>query len=462
MFKIKLSLITSSLAAIMLSNAAYADLNLWIGADMGAATGWVSDDYQAQANLSDVSSVKPTIDSIGDTRFAWTVSAGMDISPLFLSKESSVLISSQLEWFDMGAVDLKFSGLVTDAEREAFNNKMEKIHPKSGQGVALSLITRVSPLSSLPQWALGGRLGGSYWSQTYELQYEDTLARTESTSGVGVLGALHTTYSFSDAILGKAEYKVQQFDQEYSQAATIGLEYRFNDVFNSADGRDANDVSAPISRSTVVLPVAQSDDFLVEQGQSVSLDVLLNDRSTNTKALFISKIEQGNEGVAEIVDGQRIQYQHIGGIQLTDQLQYWVSNGEQEVGPINVNLGLTNLDQVEFPSEFEINVLFSPDMEDIKPSYLSMLDQYAQALLLNDTVHVIIEGHTDNFGEQTFNQTLSTSRAQTVADYLISKGVEASRLSVTGLSDQNPIADNATAQGRDQNRRVVVINKLHK
>jgi outer membrane protein OmpA-like peptidoglycan-associated protein len=66
-----------------------------------------------------------------------------------------------------------------------------------------------------------------------------------------------------------------------------------------------------------------------------------------------------------------------------------------------------------------------------------------------------IGGHTDNTGDKIKNKTLSQNRAKSVKDYLISKGVDASRLSAIGYGDSKPIADNKTEQGRAQNRRTV-------
>ncbi|MEW6755136.1 MAG: OmpA family protein [Candidatus Latescibacterota bacterium] len=85
------------------------------------------------------------------------------------------------------------------------------------------------------------------------------------------------------------------------------------------------------------------------------------------------------------------------------------------------------------------------------------LDQTAQVLMQNPAVQVELRGYADNVGAPDLNQKLSQKRAQAVADYLVSKGVEASRLSVVGLGEGNPVADNATAEGRARNRRVELV-----
>lgn len=84
---------------------------------------------------------------------------------------------------------------------------------------------------------------------------------------------------------------------------------------------------------------------------------------------------------------------------------------------------------------------------------------------LNDVVKILnsdtnlklsIEGHTDNVGADAYNQTLSDRRANSVREYLISKGIDASRLTSAGFGETKPIASNNTAAGRAQNRRVVM------
>jgi OOP family OmpA-OmpF porin len=68
----------------------------------------------------------------------------------------------------------------------------------------------------------------------------------------------------------------------------------------------------------------------------------------------------------------------------------------------------------------------------------------------------VVEGHTDNTGSDAYNQALSVRRANAVLKYLVDAGVPASRLSAQGFGESQPVADNDTAEGRAQNRRVVL------
>ena len=65
-----------------------------------------------------------------------------------------------------------------------------------------------------------------------------------------------------------------------------------------------------------------------------------------------------------------------------------------------------------------------------------------------------VDGHTDSIGSDAYNQKLSVRRAQAVADYLEKGGIAASRMTVKGFGESQPVASNDTAEGRAENRRV--------
>ncbi len=86
-----------------------------------------------------------------------------------------------------------------------------------------------------------------------------------------------------------------------------------------------------------------------------------------------------------------------------------------------------------------------------------ILEQAAQLLAESPDERVEVRGYTDSVGSEGFNLTLSRRRARAVATYLESAGVGAQRLSVEGFGMADPVADNATAEGREQNRRVELV-----
>lgn len=83
------------------------------------------------------------------------------------------------------------------------------------------------------------------------------------------------------------------------------------------------------------------------------------------------------------------------------------------------------------------------------------MKQIAKVVTEAPGFHVQVDGHTDNVGNAEANKKLSQARAEAVVKYLVEKkGVDAKRLSAKGWGDTQPIADNKTAKGRGQNRRV--------
>jgi OmpA-OmpF porin, OOP family len=84
------------------------------------------------------------------------------------------------------------------------------------------------------------------------------------------------------------------------------------------------------------------------------------------------------------------------------------------------------------------------------------LDKVFTFLNNHPTVNISIEGHTSTLGETDFNQKLSETRAANSVEYLISKGIDAGRLSAVGYGEQYPVGDNATEEGRAQSRRTVI------
>ena len=99
------------------------------------------------------------------------------------------------------------------------------------------------------------------------------------------------------------------------------------------------------------------------------------------------------------------------------------------------------------------NIFFDPNKYELKPQSEVELDQVVQLLKDNPTLHIQIGGHTDNSGKVTDNKVLSENRARAVTTYLVAKGIAQTRLSFKGFGDTMPVADNATPEGKAQNRR---------
>ncbi|KMQ72841.1 OmpA family protein [Marinobacter subterrani] len=103
------------------------------------------------------------------------------------------------------------------------------------------------------------------------------------------------------------------------------------------------------------------------------------------------------------------------------------------------------------------DVLFATGSAEIQGGTNQNLEKLVNFLKQYPDRQVLIEGHTDNVGSASFNLALSRQRAESVREFLISRGIESSRLSVSGYGFERPIASNDTATGRQQNRRVEVV-----
>ena len=103
------------------------------------------------------------------------------------------------------------------------------------------------------------------------------------------------------------------------------------------------------------------------------------------------------------------------------------------------------------------DISFDTGRAAIKPNLRPILDQFAQGLSQQTSMEVRILGHTDSTGSDAINNPLSVNRAQSARDYLVSRGVSASRMAIDGRGSREPIADNATESGRARNRRIDIF-----
>ena len=103
------------------------------------------------------------------------------------------------------------------------------------------------------------------------------------------------------------------------------------------------------------------------------------------------------------------------------------------------------------------DVLFAVGKAEVAPGGQRSIDQLAQFLKTYPRRRVLIEGHTDNTGNEDFNVKLSQQRADSVRSLLVARGVAPERIATRGHGPKYPIVENATPAGRQQNRRVEVL-----
>lgn len=105
---------------------------------------------------------------------------------------------------------------------------------------------------------------------------------------------------------------------------------------------------------------------------------------------------------------------------------------------------------------FNSGILFATNSAELQSNAKTEISQLAATLKKYEDTNILVEGHTDNTGTRELNQGLSERRAQSVADYVAQSGVSRSRMTTKGYAFDQPIADNSTVSGRQQNRRVEI------
>jgi outer membrane protein OmpA-like peptidoglycan-associated protein len=103
------------------------------------------------------------------------------------------------------------------------------------------------------------------------------------------------------------------------------------------------------------------------------------------------------------------------------------------------------------------DVLFDTDEAELREGAMRAMDRLAEYMASNPKRELLIEGHTDSTGSEEYNRELAAERASAVADALLQRGIERSRLRTVGLGEAYPVATNDTAAGRQENRRVEIV-----
>jgi len=126
--------------------------------------------------------------------------------------------------------------------------------------------------------------------------------------------------------------------------------------------------------------------------------------------------------------------------------------------PDKPGLYITNLTiKIEMPKTYTLqNVFFDTGKSTLKPVSFKALNDLVEVMKLKPTLTIEIAGHTDNVGTPDLNLKLSIDRANAVRDYIVKNGVSGTRVLAKGYGDTEPVADNSTEKGKQENRRTEV------
>ncbi|TCS43833.1 OmpA family protein [Reinekea marinisedimentorum] len=137
---------------------------------------------------------------------------------------------------------------------------------------------------------------------------------------------------------------------------------------------------------------------------------------------------------------------------------YYMDNQEKELREELVGTGV----QVKRTEEGSIdlimpgNITFDVNSSNVQTSFIGTLTSVAKVLKEYENTLVTISGHTDSTGSEQYNQLLSEQRATSVANVILQQGIAVERVAAIGYGESYPIADNSTAAGRAENRRVEI------
>ncbi|MGY3960687.1 OmpA family protein [Aeromonas popoffii] len=107
--------------------------------------------------------------------------------------------------------------------------------------------------------------------------------------------------------------------------------------------------------------------------------------------------------------------------------------------------------------DFSNRVLFATNVGDLNPKTRVLVEKLGKTLLGAGLNKARIDGHTDASGRELYNDQLSFERAKSVAEVLVSVGMQPANLDIRGRGERDPVADNNTAAGRAENRRVAIV-----
>ncbi|MDD2712791.1 MAG: OmpA family protein [Simplicispira sp.] len=130
---------------------------------------------------------------------------------------------------------------------------------------------------------------------------------------------------------------------------------------------------------------------------------------------------------------------------------------EMEQATQGTGVGVSQTADNQLKLDIPSDISFDTGRSDIKGNFAPVLDRFAAGLRDNQNTDVRIVGHTDNTGSDAVNNPLSVERANSTRNYLTARGVSGTRIRVEGQGSYQPIASNATADGRSRNRRVEIF-----
>lgn len=249
--------------------------------------------------------------------------------------------------------------------------------------------------------------------------------------------------------VGRFETRIQEVD-EYTVSATANGFLPFSQAYKVPRLNRDTTLHVDVYLTPIAKQLALAGEVINKKTDQRIANakveaVLKNDRSTNFKLdAADGKFQQDIPGVGWYL----LTASAEGFLNATDSVE--VIN--DEVIPVRKNIYLAPI-EVGLTVRLK-NIYFDFDKTTLKSESFVELDKVVDFLKTNSHISIEIAGHTDNKGSDVYNQNLSQGRSQSVVDYIISKGIDSSRLQAQGYGESKPIDTNDTEEGRANNRRV--------
>ncbi|NPA80702.1 MAG: OmpA family protein [Thermotogae bacterium] len=195
--------------------------------------------------------------------------------------------------------------------------------------------------------------------------------------------------------------------------------------------------------------------FDAETKRPLKAFVTIEDLTTG-KVWFKAITDDSGRFTVVLPSGKRygISAQPIDSLRYAFQSMHFDLKGLKEYEEKRVDVPITPIKKGE--SFVLRNIFFDFDSAELKPESKLELERLVKLLKRNPQLKIVIEGHTDIVGSEEYNQKLSERRAEAVARYLISRGIDPKRIKTVGYGSKRPIASNDTPEGRAKNRRVEI------
>lgn len=290
---------------------------------------------------------------------------------------------------------------------------MTRIFTRSTTGAALALAMALSAPAhaQLLGGGLGGGLGGS-------LGGGFPIGSIGSTGSIGATGSIDTATRSA-----RASARATREANAAARAASSSV-------------RTSQAANAAVRAPAVAIPRVRAGALVVPVVRSAIVVPAIPDLAVRRTAII-------EAGIAPITYAEVPAYVDRQYIVLQDELRgtgvHVRKQGQQIV--------------LDMPSD----VTFAFNKYDIQPRFYSVLSAVSRTLAHYPATYVDVNGHTDAIGSYSYNQVLSEKRADTVADFLAARQVNAVRMHVEGFGKTEPVASNATIEGRSANRRVEII-----